>query len=47
MTFLPLQIIFALYMMYDAIGISFLFGVGIMVLMGLVNYVLGRFSYDN
>ncbi|EGR28734.1 hypothetical protein IMG5_169310 [Ichthyophthirius multifiliis] len=47
MTFLPLQIIFALYLMYDAIGISFLFGVGIMFFMGFVNYIIGRFSYVN
>ncbi|KAL4503360.1 hypothetical protein ABPG72_000966 [Tetrahymena utriculariae] len=42
--FLPLQIGFGLYLMSDTIGISFLFGVAVMVIMGIVNYFIGRFS---
>ncbi|KAL4492939.1 hypothetical protein ABPG72_020718 [Tetrahymena utriculariae] len=43
-TLLPIQLLFGLYLMYDSIGISFLFGFGVIVIMGLVNYIIGRFS---
>ncbi|KAL4454971.1 hypothetical protein ABPG74_006353 [Tetrahymena malaccensis] len=42
--FLPLQIGFGLYLMSDTIGISFLFGVAVMFIMGVVNYFIGRFG---
>ncbi|EAS00380.2 ABC transporter C family protein (macronuclear) [Tetrahymena thermophila SB210] len=42
--FLPLQLGFGIYLMSDIIGISFLFGVGVMLLMGFINFLIGRFS---
>lgn len=42
MVFLPLQIIFGLYLMYDVIGLSFLFGLAVIFIMSGVNYMIGR-----
>lgn len=39
---LPLLIAAGVYFMYAAVGISFLSGVGVIVLMGLLNFVVGN-----
>lgn len=44
----PLQIIFALAMMYFYVGVSFLCGVGVVSLMMIINYFISkRVNYYN
>ena len=38
----PLQLIFGLCIMYSLVGIAFLPGIGIITVMGIVNYFLGK-----
>jgi len=39
----PIVLIVGIYLMYDSVGISFLSGIGIMVIMGFVNALCGKF----
>ena len=42
---LPLQMLVSLFLMYLLVGVAFLPGISILIVMGIINYFLGKLFY--